>query len=207
MAAPPAYQAVSDNTTSTLPDQDLGIEAPFADLQIDTAPHDPEPNVCLAHLRLLFAFEALKEDIGYNDGLFGIWDSRADGNINVRENGDVEELPFEGASTSNLEDKKKSLSKLREKRWSLFVARAVDRYEAWWNTLPQELPPLTEDEMCNKNSPSFGQFVSGDNPSWWEKKTLPPLGMLSLSSPRISLIVLRCFDGVPLPHVEPPQLP
>ncbi|RGP81218.1 hypothetical protein FLONG3_600, partial [Fusarium longipes] len=178
MAAPPAYDAVPDSQTQKLPDQDLGIEAPFTDLQIDPAPHDPEPNICLAHLRLLFAFESLKEDIGYSDGLFGIWDSRADGTIIVGENGDLEELPFDRNSTPDLEDKKQSLSKLREKRWSLFVARAVDRYEAWWNTLPQELPLLTVDAMYDKDSPSFVQFVSGENPSWWDKKALPPLDVL-----------------------------
>ncbi|GKU07096.1 unnamed protein product [Fusarium langsethiae] len=178
MDAPPPYQAQPDSKAPTLPDQDLGIEAPFADLQIDSAPHDPEPNVCLAHLRLLFAFEALKEDIGYHDGLFGIWDSRADGNIKVRENGDVEELPTREEYTPDLEDKTKALSKLREKRWSLFVARAVDRYQTWWHSLPRDLSSLTEDKMKDKDSYSFAQFVSGPYVDWWKTEALPPLDVL-----------------------------
>ncbi|KAM0370862.1 hypothetical protein HYE67_002130 [Fusarium culmorum] len=178
MDAPPPYQAQPDSKAPALADQDLGIEAPFADLKIDPTPHDPEPNVCLAHLRLLFAFEALKEDIGYQDGLFGIWDSRADGNIRVRENGDVEELPASEKFTPDLEDKKKALSKLREKRWSLFVARAVDRYQEWWSSNFRTLSSLTEDKMKDKDSLSFGKFVSGASTDWWDQEALPPLDVL-----------------------------
>ncbi|EGU78881.1 hypothetical protein FOPG_12288 [Fusarium oxysporum f. sp. conglutinans race 2 54008] len=174
MAAPPAYQAV-DDTPAPGPDD---LTAPFTDLQIDTLPHEPDSSTCLAHLRLLFAFEALKEDIGYTDGLWGLWDTRADGNIVVHENGDVDEHPAAGEFNHELEDKKKSLSKVREKRWALFVARAVDRYEAWWNSLPRELMPLTEGDMSDKNSPSFVQFPIGESPRWWEKKALPPLDVL-----------------------------
>ncbi|KAF4996226.1 hypothetical protein FGRMN_4625, partial [Fusarium graminum] len=179
MAAPPAYQAVPDNTPpSALKDQDLDITAPFRDLLIEPNPAEPEPNSCLAHLRLLFAFEALKEDIGYTDGLWGIWDTRSDGNIQVRENGDVIENPFYADYAPDDEDKAKSLSKLREKRWALYVARAANRYEAWWDSLAREHPPLIEEDMRDLNSPSFAQFVVGEDPSWWEKKALPPLDVL-----------------------------
>lgn len=201
MAAPPAYQAVADGPA---PDQDLGIEAPFTNLQIDPVPHEPEPNVCLAHLRLLFAFEALKEDVGYHDGLFNIWDSRADGRIDVRENGDVEEHHFDQDYTPELEDKKKSLSKIREKRWSLFVARAVDRYESWWNSLPLDLHPLDEYKMHDKASLSFGGFVEGSGRDWWEKKALPPLGKHPISLRYRQLTGSRCSDGLSLPSSQPP---
>ncbi|KAF5231633.1 hypothetical protein FANTH_13300, partial [Fusarium anthophilum] len=174
MAAPPAYQAV-DDTPAPVPDD---LPAPFTDLQINSLPHEPDSSTCLAHLRLLFAFEALKEDIGYTDGLWGLWDTRADGNIVVHENGDVDEHPAAGEFNRELEDKKKSLSKIREKRWALFVARAVDRYEAWWDSLPRELSRLTEGAMTDKDSPSFAQFPVGDAPRWWEKKALPPLDVL-----------------------------
>ncbi|KAF5653917.1 large-conductance mechanosensitive channel protein, partial [Fusarium heterosporum] len=176
MAAPPAYQAVPDDIPpSGLKDQDLDITAPFRDLLIAPNPIEPEPNSCLAHLRLLFAFEALKEDIGYTDGLWGIWDTRSDGNIQVRENGDVIEHPFSADCAPSDEDRAKSLSKLREKRWALYVARAANRYEAWWDSLAREHPPLTEGDMRDLNSPFFGHSVDGENPSWWKKKALPPL--------------------------------
>src|SRR5690242_1185923 len=38
---------------------------------------DPSAETCLAHLKLLFAIQAMKEDVGYTDGLWGLWDSRA----------------------------------------------------------------------------------------------------------------------------------
>jgi hypothetical protein len=203
MAAPPAYQAV-DDTPAPGPDD---LTAPFTDLQIDSLPHEPDSSTCLAHLRLLFAFEALKEDIGYTDGLWGLWDTRADGNIVVHENGDVDEHPAAGEFNHELEDKKKSLSKVREKRWALFVARAVDRYEAWWNSLPRELMPLTEGDMSDKNSPSFVQFPIGESPRWWEKKALPPLGESIQLQKKTSTDDSRCPDGISLSHVEPLQLP
>ncbi|KAI6749455.1 hypothetical protein HG530_015294 [Fusarium avenaceum] len=179
MAAPPAYQAVPDDTPPpNASDQDPDITAPFRDLYIEPNPEESDPNSCLAHLRLLFAFEALKEDIGYTDGLWGIWDTRADGNIEAKENGDVIESTYDEGYTPDVEDKTKSLSKLREKRWALFVARAVDRYEAWWNSFPRELPPLTEADLGDLNAPSFDKFTVGENPSWWEKKALPPLDVL-----------------------------
>lgn len=40
-----------------------------------TIPLAPVAETCIAHLRLLHAFHSLKEDIGYSDGLFGLWDS------------------------------------------------------------------------------------------------------------------------------------
>ncbi|KAM0319444.1 hypothetical protein ACHAPQ_010332 [Fusarium lateritium] len=176
MAAPPAYQAVPDGTPPpNAPDQDLDIKAPFRDLYIEPNPGEPDPNSCLAHLRLLFAFEALKEDIGYTDGLWGIWDTRADGNIEAKENGDVIESTYDEGYTPDVEDKTKSLAKLREKRWAVFVARAVDRYEAWWNSFPRELTPLTEADMSILDAPSFDKFTIEDNPSWSE---LPPLDVL-----------------------------
>ncbi|KAI1025293.1 hypothetical protein LB505_009619 [Fusarium chuoi] len=87
----------------------------------------------------------------------------------VHENGDVDEHPAAGEFNHDLEDKKKSLSKVREKRWALFVARAVDRYEAWWDSLPRELSRLTEGIMTDKNSPR----VDGISLSYVEPLQLP----------------------------------
>ncbi|KAF5023479.1 hypothetical protein F66182_4479 [Fusarium sp. NRRL 66182] len=173
MSAPPAYQAVSSDAPPPEPDADLA--APFANLSIDSLPRDPSPDICLAHLKLLFAFESLKEDVGYTDGLFGIWDSRADRNMEVREDG--EEHPFYEGYAPDVDDKKKFLSKIREKRFALFIARAVDRYEAWWNTF-RDQAPLTEADMADHGSLSFDYFSIVEDFSWWEKRPLPPLDVL-----------------------------
>ncbi|KAK1638610.1 hypothetical protein BDP81DRAFT_392061 [Colletotrichum phormii] len=43
-------------------------------------PSFPTQDTCLAHLRLLTAFNRLKTETGYRDGLWNIWDVRADNN-------------------------------------------------------------------------------------------------------------------------------
>lgn len=80
----------------------------------------PTVDACLSHLKLLRAFEVLKQKVGYTDGLWNIWDSRAKGSIDV-------------------------LAKLREKRWAIYIARAVDRYEAWWKSFVPSM--LIEKDM------------------------------------------------------------
>ena len=59
---------------------------------------------------MLSAFHALKEDVGFADGLFNLWDGRCEKVGNVEE----------------------ALGKMREKRWALYVARAAERFEDWW---------------------------------------------------------------------------
>lgn len=113
---------------------------------------------CLAHLKLLAAFEALKEDIGYADGLWEIFDSRV--------------ITPQGDAVQEDLDPKQALSQLREKRWALYVTRAVDRYEAWWNTMVGE--PLTENHMQDPASANYVKFVNSHDAMKWG--VLPPLG-------------------------------
>lgn len=95
----------------------------------------PEEDTCLAHLKFLFALENMKHDMGYTDGLFGLWDlmafSKKDRERYQRStNGEElnEEFTLEDESQRNL-------SLLREKRWAIFIIRAVDRYESWWQSM------------------------------------------------------------------------
>ncbi|TID21286.1 hypothetical protein E2P81_ATG04572 [Venturia nashicola] len=76
---------------------------------------------CTAHLKLLEAFNQLREDIGQTQGLFGIKDPKFDSPETTD--------PYHHAQSPQ------ALAKLRiaEKRWSVYVARAVDRFERWYN--------------------------------------------------------------------------
>lgn len=170
-SAPPPYEETAD----ALGAQDADPVPLFADLKIDSQPHDPYSDTCLVHLKLLFAFQALKEDVGYTDGLFGIWDSRADGAITTAGNGEVEEHVRPDGDVPDDEEKRKALSKIREKRWALFVARAVDRYEAWWNSLTGGRP-LTEKDMEQSRTTAYEAFGLRKDQSYWQKEGLPPLG-------------------------------
>jgi len=74
--APPDYAAPAALDT---PSADV-LNAAFANLKIseqDNLPF-PDANLCLAHLKLLTVFHNLKEDIGYTDGLFDLWDSHCE---------------------------------------------------------------------------------------------------------------------------------
>jgi hypothetical protein len=122
----------------------------------------PTAPTLVAHLRLLHAFEALKSSIGYRNGLWSIYDSRArkpraDGTL-------VEEMSV--------------LVKLREKRWAVYLGRAVDRYVAWWESFVPER--LLESDMLKSHkegepNEKYGTFMQGDGIAW-TAEMLPPLG-------------------------------
>ncbi|KAL2157125.1 hypothetical protein VTH06DRAFT_6413 [Thermothelomyces fergusii] len=93
-------------------------------------PESDNADVCLIHLKLLFAFQWMKEDVGFTDGLWGLWDSRAGepdpadiGQQNPR-NRQRRATRADGGNDIPAElraaDKRLSiLSKIREKRWAL----------------------------------------------------------------------------------------
>lgn len=150
LAPPPAYTTVDESATADL-------TAAFDQLSLSNAVSDPTVDTCLAHLKLLFAIQSMKEEVGYTDGLWGLWDSLA-GPLNHLEHtyADKKQTPSDSKKPLDknlLEDadnaaKKtlENLSKIREKRWALFLARATQRYEAWWKSLPGS-QPLTEKDM------------------------------------------------------------
>ncbi len=195
---------------------DVNVIAAFEKLDLSAGPRNPTVDTCLAHLKLLFAIQAMKEDVGYTDGLWDIWDIRA---------GTPDEEPPSAAPEKNeksvnekgangmpenekIHDKKlQILSKLREKRWAVFIARAVDRYEAWWKSMPQQ--PLSEQEMLVPSSAAYAQFpYKAENLVAWTETSLPPLGE---SSTRLhlgsALTCDRCSDDMACPHAQSPCLP
>ncbi|KAI7536754.1 hypothetical protein KC331_g11296 [Hortaea werneckii] len=75
----------------------------------------PTSDEIIAHLKLLECFYRLRQTIGATDGLFGISNSLVTGR------------GIDASETEQLE----SLAKLAEKRWSIYVSRAVDRFDIW----------------------------------------------------------------------------
>lgn len=73
----------------------------------------PTRDRCIAHLKLLECFHELRETIATTDGLYGIWDNFVPSYLNERDHAAL-------------------LTKVREKRWSIYVAQAAKRFEAWW---------------------------------------------------------------------------
>ncbi|KAM0327175.1 hypothetical protein ACHAQA_006307 [Verticillium albo-atrum] len=151
----PAYSAEAG--TDTLPSAVTNDLAPaLGALSLNSTPMaKPTADVCLAHLRLLFAFQVLKNEVGYTDGLWEIWDERAKGNAKV-------------------------LAALREKRWALYVARAVDRYAAWWQSFVPDMlleSDLVTPGMVGRTGRYIG-FVNDAKPMKWTEDMLPPIDVL-----------------------------
>jgi hypothetical protein len=155
--APPAY-------TATEPEGPPGpsleeLNAAFSNLALpDAAPALPTADHCLAHLKLLNSFHALKEDIGYSDGLFGLRDERCE--------------VLEG------KERDEALSKMREKRWALYVARAVERFEVWWLKVLVALEKSKRLEVREMTSASseYAAFTETNRAWKWTANMLPPIG-------------------------------
>lgn len=150
---PPSYSATDPLTDA----EEASLTTAFSTLNISASPSAfPEVDQCLAHLKLLYAFNNLKIEIGCTDGLFGIQD----------------------AWCEKYAEKDDALASIREKRWSLYVARAVERYQAWWEKvlcLREHANRLTCQDMIN-GSPDFVNFTVGGTVQKWTMKMLPPLG-------------------------------
>lgn len=203
-APPPAYNAMPDQAPPGIDSPHGGIPAApanpepvdltaaFANLHLANLPGDPTVETALAHLKLLFAIQWMKEDVGFTDGLWGLWDARA-GPVDPLVKGRPEKPAAKGAEgeksekgawqpdpKDKLRDKNlENLSKIREKRWALFVARAASRYETWWKTLERVTTarPMTTGAMSVNDSEVYSHFPTRTAESFWvSEDMLPPLG-------------------------------
>ncbi|KJK78130.1 hypothetical protein H634G_06302 [Metarhizium anisopliae BRIP 53293] len=173
--APPAYAV---EQAEAQPPVDVDTTAAFAHLSLETniAQRRLTVDTCLAHLKLLHAIHNLKEEVGYTDGLFGLYDSRAGHDA---DGFDLDAIHAgKGIKIEDAEKVKLALSKIREKRWALFVARAVDRYETWWRVI-QGQNHLTQDMMAEPASDLYANFpILCKDPRGLGPDMLPPLDVL-----------------------------
>ena len=143
---------------------ELDLSALFSDLDLNPSPHrisKPTPNECLVHLKLLTTFHRLRQDIATTDGLFDIHDNIA---VSISS----------AAETKHYAD---LLRKVREKRWVVYVVKAVHRFERYWAVLNRK-PMLKQRDIgieainatVEKKLRDFG----------WSVDTLLPLGQYFL---------------------------
>lgn len=169
-------------------DEEPNLTSAFASINISKGnPSFPDVARCLVHLKLLSAFHALKEDVGYTDGLFGLWDARCE----------------------SVENRDETLAKMREKRWVLYVARAVERFEAWWLHVlcGQETAKRLEQSDMLLSNPHYKKFTIEGSRQLWTAESLPPLGeqMHFLARPPLTDLARRSH-GVAFTYVKPPEL-
>jgi hypothetical protein len=135
-AEPPPYTPSPQASTST------GVPK-TEDLNFQPSPLEiPTPAECIAHLKLLHAFAKMRHDVGNCGGLYGIGISEVDGaGVSAVWNG---ESSLGGAHEQNAGSDAHAppngnavagaglAERLRDKRWAVFVTKAVNRYEKWW---------------------------------------------------------------------------
>lgn len=131
------------------------------------------PDQCIAHLKLLEAFYQLREDIGNTENLFGI------------------SSPVLGEKTSQNKPQANGQDahalaeiRVREKRWAVYVARAVDRFAQWWDTcVPATLEgapcaKLTGADICSKTGIEFTPGFARPIVQLGSKDQLPPIDVI-----------------------------
>ena len=165
------------------------LAAAFSNLTINRGSPTPTPEQCIAHLKLLEAFHQLREDVATTDGLFGINDSLV-------------------STDEPSKNQSAILLRIREKRWAVYVARAVSRFEKWWQESVQpDAVMISEKDLTGKLP-----FTEEDRRigSWdITRDQLPPLGMFDPSFFFGNSKVLnrcRCRHGMAFVHVEPKML-
>ncbi len=81
---------------------------------------------CIAHLKLLECFHQLRERVSSEDGLFRI-----------------------NSHHTTESSKESTPESIREKRWAVYVARAVERFARWWDAC---VPRSYRGQYCGKLS-------------------------------------------------------
>lgn len=148
---PPSYSANEAEQPPLELKLDLGSIPP----SVTTVSRDQ----CIAHLKFLAVLADLRDVISSDDGLFGIFDSEADRFPDLLN---------------------EARARIREKRWAVYVARAVHRYTTWWSVgLPRSRQMATIGDLESAN---YGDIVRCDTLVAWSPENLPPLGK-SLDAP------------------------
>lgn len=145
---PPDYKAGS---SSDYADALSNHTAGFANLDLSDVPSSENPTIdeTIAHLKTLECFYRLRQAVSSTDGLFGIYHATV---IDIARS----------SSLANSEEADELLPKLAEKRWAIYVSRAVDRFHAWiFHAAPATIRPtlpLPERDGTN-NIPTGPEYV------------------------------------------------
>lgn len=115
---------------------------------------------CIAHLKLISVFADLRDTISSRDGIFDLWDCTA--------------------SQSDDDSRKRGLALLREKRWAVYVTRAVDRFESWFkgNVLEKTVDAGAEGVTVKLIENSKMSMIDKQVVQPWTPESLPPVDVL-----------------------------
>ncbi|KAL4951989.1 hypothetical protein BDW69DRAFT_201032 [Aspergillus filifer] len=110
---------------------------------------------CIAHLKFLAALSDLRDTVTSQSNLFDIPD------------------PSQAVFGEHINE---AWALVKEKRWAVYTAKAVDRYTAWWNAcVPQSRSRPTTETLY---TPEYNDITVCDRPLAWTPAELPPLDVL-----------------------------
>lgn len=137
---------------------DLSQRLQYLTLSWPTPNSVPQKDHLIAHLKLLEAIYNLRLAIGSQDRLFDI-----------------------AAPKFELAEDPATKARVSEKRWAVYVARAVDRFEKWWmNSIPNIRPSAVNSHLTTKdwlsNRTNHTIVLRSVPLEQFSKDTLPPLG-------------------------------
>ncbi|KAJ5389971.1 uncharacterized protein N7496_001039 [Penicillium cataractarum] len=126
----------------------------------------------VAHLKFLAVLGDLRDFVSNSDGLFGLFDSAAD------------KYP---------DSVNEARVRIREKRWAVYTARAVDRYQKWWSAcLPMSRSVV---RMQDLSSATYETIVNCDTKVLWSVDNMPPIGECLIKGlPILSITNNLCLD-------------
>ncbi|KAG9588127.1 hypothetical protein KCU86_g8343, partial [Aureobasidium melanogenum] len=128
-------------------------------------PDLPSPEDGIAHLKLLECFYRLKQKIASTDGLFGI-------------SSDIVQENDQNTPPKNVHNDQNSmiLTLLAEKRWQVYVSRAVDRFSKWRYTVEPDVDYYTFNHAWSFGA-DLAERVKPEkaNPLTFDATNLPPI--------------------------------
>ncbi|KAF2680272.1 hypothetical protein K458DRAFT_434395 [Lentithecium fluviatile CBS 122367] len=201
--APPPYDSVSSSAAAS-PTHTTSIKTKVTNtpavISLDFTPIPlelPAYTECIAHLKLLHAFAKLRREVGNEDGLFGIELGKsgfeteivdppigqASRNDSHQPQGVHDQRSVPSAEGYVVKGKPQPEATLAEricdKRWVVFVSKAADRFEMWWESLPVT-------SRCRIRTTDFDSANTTHSPKKFTEKgegladmmALPPLDVL-----------------------------
>ncbi|GIC84643.1 uncharacterized protein Aud_000461 [Aspergillus udagawae] len=145
---PPGYDQI-DEQPSTIPPLNLSYNAGPPGLTTVTR------DQCVVHLKFLAALADLRDSVAGNDGLFRLHD------------------PPQSEFPEHVDEVR---ARMREKRWAVYTARAVDRYTKWWETCVPSNRPCPR--LKDLEHETYDRITQGNYLLSWSKDSLPPLDVL-----------------------------
>ncbi|PLB45609.1 hypothetical protein P170DRAFT_512269 [Aspergillus steynii IBT 23096] len=146
---PPPYDQIDQQPEVDIPPLNLASNAGPASYTTVTQ------DECVAHLKFLAALADLRDSTAGLRGLFCIHD------------------PSPSVFEQLIDEAR---ARVKEKRWAVYTARAVERYTVWWETcIPFTDPPI---QVKDFESKSYNAITENHKRLVWSPETLPPLDVL-----------------------------